>query len=229
MIKEFIANIKQGALARTNRFAILFSPPGGMPSASMKKILLFCSNVSIPGSSFQTTPLRIFGEQRETPYEKMYEPITMSFYVDNELKVKQLFDEWMNLIQDPMSRTFGYYNDYTTPIVLEVQDLNDKTRYEVVLYECYPKAVGAIALDTASRGDVMKLDVTIQYKYFLTSPISVLGSDEKISTGLIDKLMKNFTGVQETINKTLGTRLGNFVTGSALTLGVTKLPKLLKF
>ena len=52
------------------------------------------------------------GEFREVPYEKLYEPINMTFYVDNDMQVKKLFDEWMSLISDPSTRTYNYYNNY---------------------------------------------------------------------------------------------------------------------
>jgi hypothetical protein len=75
----------------------------------------------------------------------------------------------------------------------------------------------------------MKLPVTIQYKYWTATAVTPLKDGEKVPTSWFDKLTKNFTGFQETLNKTIGTQAGNFLTGSALTYGVTKLPGLLKF
>jgi hypothetical protein len=237
MIKDFVSEIKRGAVARTNRFAILFTPPvavdaKGTPTnpdySSLRKILLFADSVQLPGVNFSTIQNRAYGEFREVPYEKLFDNINMSFYVDQDLKVKKLFDQWINGIQNPRTRTFNYYNNYTTNMVIEVQDLNDKTRYEVVLHECYPKTMSSIQLD-ASNKDVMKLQVSMQYKYWTASTISVLNDDQKIPGGLLGKFTKDFSGFQETLNKTLGERAGNFITGSALTYGVTKIPGLLKF
>ena len=77
--------------------------------------------------------------------------------------------------------------------------------------------------------DVMKLQDTMQYKYWEAGTVTKLANDETVSTSLIDKFTKDFSGFQETLNETLGSSMGNFVTGSAITYGVTKLPGLLKF
>ena len=227
MIKDFISQIKTGALARNNRFAVVLTPPAAINPGKLQKILLFCDSVQLPGLNYSTVQNRTFGEFRETPYEKLYDALNMSFYVDNDLEVKRFFDDWMNTIQDPTTRTFNYYNNYTTKMTIEVQDLNDKTRYELKLYECYPKNIGVIQLDNSSK-DIMKLQVTMQYKYWESDNYSVLADNQKISTNLIDAFRKNFTGFQESIGQTLG-EAANFATGAVVTYGVTKLPGLLKF
>jgi len=228
-INQFIAEVKTGALARTNRFAVEMTPPGGINPGKLKKILLFCDTVQLPGINYSTVQNRTFGEFREVPYEKLYEPISLTFYVDLDMEVKKMFDDWVSLISDPKTRTYNYYNTYIAPkFVIEVQDINDKTRYQVELFEAYPKNVNAISLDNASK-DVMKLTVNMQYKYWLATPIAPLADDQKIPTSFIDKVSKNFSGFQEALNRTIGTTAGNFVTGSVLSYGVTKLPGLLKF
>jgi hypothetical protein len=236
MLKDFISEIKKGSLARSNRFAIGFTPPktaqkpylAGSDPATLRKVILFCDQVQLPGVNFSTVQNRVFGEFRETPYEKLYDNINMSFYVDNDMKVKSLFDNWMNSIQDVTTRTFNYYDNYTTDMTIEVQDINDKTRYEVKLFECYPKNIGAIQMDYASK-DVMKLSITMQYKYWTASPKVALPDGQVVSGNLIDKFTKDFSGFQQSLNNVIGANAGNFVTGAIGSYGVTKLPGLLRF
>jgi hypothetical protein len=236
MIKDFISQVKSGSIARTNRFAISFTPPansgkpylGGVEPNSLRKLILFCDQVQLPGVNYQTNQNRTFGEYREVPYEKIFDVINMSFYVDNDMKVKDIFDSWMGAIQDPVTRTFRYYDQYTSDMTIEVQDLNNKTRYAVKLFECYPKNIGAIQLDYASK-EVMKLTVVMQYKNWTATPVSVLPDDQKINGGLIDRFTKDFSGFQQSLNNTIGANAGNFVTGAIGSYGVTKLPGLLKF
>ena len=227
-IQEFIANVKSSGLARNNRFAVMFTPPTGVQPAGISKVLLFCDTVQLPGANYSTVQNRMFGEFRELPYEKLYDQISLTFYVDTEMKVKALFDDWQNMISNPVTRTYGYYNDYITDMTIEVQDINDKTRYVVRLQECYPKTISSIQMDMNSK-DVMKVTVGFQYKYWLASPVAPLAEGEQVPTTWYDKLMKNFSGFQETLNKTLGTTAGNFITGSAGAWAVSKLPSLLKF
>jgi hypothetical protein len=228
MLKDFIAEIKKGALARNNRYAVIFTPPSRINSGALQKVLLFCDQIQLPGVNYSTVQNRTFGEFRETPYEKLFDNLSMSFYVDNEMKVKALFDEWIGSIQDPITRKFSYYDEYISEMKIEIQDLQNKTRYEMTLYECYPKNIGSIQLDYANK-DFMKLQVTMQYKYWTATAISPLADGQKIPTSFIDKLTKNFTGFQEQINGVIGERAGNFVTGALGSAVVTKLPRLLKF
>jgi hypothetical protein len=121
-IKEFTAAVKSNGLARSNRYAVVMTVPMVFDSNVTKKALMFCDQVQLPGTNFSTTQNRTYGEFRETPYEKLYEHINMSFYVDKDMQVKQLFDEWQNNIYDPKTRNFNYYDKYVTDISIEVQD-----------------------------------------------------------------------------------------------------------
>ena len=210
-IKEFTAAVKNQGLARSNRYAVVFSLPKGMNfnSASHQTALMFCDQVQLPGTNFSTTQNRTFGEFRETPYEKLYDHINMSFYVDKDMQVKQLFDAWNNTIYNPNTRSFNYYEEYTTDIDIEVQDLQGKKTYWVKLHECYPKSIGAIQLDYAAK-DVMKLSVSMAYKWFETSVIP--------PTALPDGLPRN----------ALTDKLMNFAIGAAGAYAVTKLPTVQK-
>lgn len=168
MIEEFIAQVKQEGIARTNRYKISFGIPESVSTdwiQDVRTATLFCDQVQLPGLNYSTVQNRIFGEFRETPYEKLYDAVNLSFYVDTGMRVKWLFDKWINSIQDVNTRTFRYYKEYTTDMVIWVEDLNENIRYEITLYECYPKNIGSIQLDNSSK-DIMKLQVTMQYKYW---------------------------------------------------------------
>ena len=128
--KDFIAEIKTKGLARTNRFTVEMTPPLGNPS-DVRKMLLFCEKASLPGVSYATTQNRTFGEVRETPYDKLYDTCQLTFHVDRHMTVKKLFDDWMHHIQDPIDRSFQWYSNYITDLTIRVQDLEDKTTYEV--------------------------------------------------------------------------------------------------
>ena len=226
-IQQFVSQVKSGGIARTNRYAVVITPPVALQSGSLQNIMLFCDQVQLPGANYSTVQNRTFGEFREVPYEKLYDSLSLSFYVDTDMKVKQLFDNWLNIISSPETRTYNYYNNYISKMVIEVQDINDKKKYQVTLEECYPKNIGTIQLDYASK-DVMKLTVQMQYKYWKATPVTNLPDDQVISTNLIDKFTNNFTGFQKTLNDTLGDA-GNFATGAVLSYGVTRLPSLLRF
>lgn len=169
-LNDFIAQVKTIGMARTNRFNVIITPPQSLNrigNTGLQSILLFCDQVQIPGLNLATIQNRTYGEFREVPYEKLFGDIQMSFYVDNNLSVKSLFDDWMGLIQNPSSRTFEYYDNYVTDMQIEVEDTANRIRHRTNVYEAYPKTIAPIQLDYASK-DVMKMQVTMQYKYWRT-------------------------------------------------------------
>jgi hypothetical protein len=211
--KDFIAEIKTKGIARTNRFTVDFTPPKAMPEQT-KRMLLFCEKASLPGINFATTANRSYGETREVVYDRMYDPVTLTFHVDRAMTVKDIFDQWSQHIVNPLDRTVGWYSNYVTPMTIRIQDLEDKTTYLVALYEAYPKSVSAISLDSQNNTDTMRLDVTFQYKYWYASTIQQdpYTKLEKTSGGF-QGYLDNFTGFQEKYLKGLG-EAGNFVTGA---------------
>jgi hypothetical protein len=209
--KDFIAEIKTLGLSRTNRFLVYLTPPSAEP-ANVRKTLLFCEKASLPGINYATTQNRSFGESREVPYDKLFDPVTLTFHVDREMKVKKMFDDWINYIQNPGNRSFQWYRNYISDLVIQVQDLQDKTTYEVSMFEAYPKSMGSVQLDAESK-DTMRLDVTFQYKYWMSSTISEQANGQLLTADGVNKYTSDFTGFQERFRKGLGEG-GNFLTGA---------------
>ena len=168
----------------TNRYRVEFSLPPALAASKntynyvgdLRTVLLYCDSAQLPGMSVSTQQSRIYGEFREMPYERLFDNINLTFYVDNTMDSKALWDAWINSIQDPVTRQFNYYNDYITDITIFVLDKADKEQYKVKLYECYPKSISPIQMDYSSK-EMMKIQVSINYKYWLA------GSAIKDSSG----------------------------------------------
>ena len=205
-LNSFISEVKGGGLARTNRYAVLMKLPFRFPDNILRKALLFCDQIQLPGVNFSTAQNRSYGEFREAPYEKLYEHINLSFYVDKDMQVKELFDRWIETIYNPQTRTFNYYDNYVTDIKIKVQDISDRSHYYVTLYECFPKSVGAVQLDYASK-DVMKLSVSMAYKWADATTLIPDGFQGIPKPKMEDKLM-------------------NFAIGTAGSWAVTKIPSI---
>jgi hypothetical protein len=156
-LNDFVAQMQKG-LARTNRFFV------AMPSDTPDKMIgMFCESTQLPASTMLTAPSKVFGEVREVAYERQFEPINMTFYVDSDFHVKEYFDKWHESIINPYTRAGNYYENYVKPIEIWVHNTEDKRTYAVALSECYPKSVSAVQLDYGSK-EIMKLQVTMQYR-----------------------------------------------------------------
>lgn len=221
-LKEFIAQLKTDGMARSNYFDVELALPFAVARNSntnfdMRKILLFCEAINLPSVNISTTQIRTFGELRETPYDKLFDTIQLSFYVDTSMNVKLLFDTWINSIQDPVTRKYSYYNTYTTDVMkINVLDKKSKTRYSVSLFEAYPKSIGAIQLDQNSK-DIMKLNVTMIYKYIKTEAFAVDDKSPKSTFPFFDSIkiptdyFSDFSGFQNKFQTFTG-ELSDFAT-----------------
>lgn len=174
-IKNFIAEVKREGLSRTNRFGCTVDAPKTLrtnptfASADFyRKLFLYCESINIPGVNMSTTPVRTFGETREMPYEKIFEPVTANYYIDTGFKVKAFFEAWQDSVQNTTDRTIQFYNNYVSTVHLFINDVANNTRYLVKLHEAYPKAVASINLSQSSN-EVAKISVTYAYKYFTSA------------------------------------------------------------
>jgi hypothetical protein len=202
-IKNFIAEVKKDGLSRTNRFGCTVDAPKTLrtnpafASADFyKKLFLYCESINVPGVNISTTPVRTFGETREMPYEKVFDPVTAQYYIDTGFKVKAFFEAWQDSIQNTTDRTIQFYNNYVSTVHLFINDVANNTRYLVKLHEAYPKTVASINLSQQSN-EIAKLSVTYAYKYFTTSLYS---PPPKKNKGWIQSILE---GIQDIGNQVL--------------------------
>ena len=192
-LNDFIALTKQG-LMRTNRYEVVVPfPKGG--TGLMKKATLFCDSVTIPGVNVASTQSRVFGEAREMPYERTFEPVQLSFYCDLELEIKKAFESWINLIINPQTRIISYYASYIKDVKIYIQTPNDSATQVITLYEAYPKTLQSIQMDAGGK-DLMKMNVTLQYKYWTSESTTITPDSNNLSieSGSPSKISSSETG-----------------------------------
>ena len=184
MLNEFISKVKSTGLAKTNRYRVTIATSALMTGFmnSGRLITLFCESTSLPGQVVATTEQRIMGETREFPYSKMFDNITLSFYIDNNFEVKGFFDNWLNSVSNTQNKITSYYKDYIAPTVLiEVLPMDSEvSTYSITLHEAYPKGISPIQLSADSR-DIAKIGVSLNYKYYTTSHVASTKSMSSIS------------------------------------------------
>jgi hypothetical protein len=163
-LDEFISEVKRSGMANANRYFVEIA-------GAEKTVGLFCENAQLPGTQILSTPARTFGEVREVPYELQFDPINLSFYVDNNWMVKKFFDDWRTKIFNWQTRTSGYYDKYVRDVTIYCYNKDNKEAYTVKLYKAFPKTIGSIALDYGNK-EVPKLAVTLQYEWFEPQRIS---------------------------------------------------------
>lgn len=188
-LQEFISNVKRG-LAKTSHFSVMFNRPLCIPASlfddiTIQKIHLFCEQATLPAMNIVTSPIRTWGEVREMPYDRMFDPVTLTFYVDTDMKVKLFFDKWISSIQGYSSRQFNFYENYIVDLEVEVFDSGENSKYKVTLVEAYPKTLNAVEMNYNGK-DIMRVQVTMAYRYWYTQQMTsnYMGGEDKSLFGI---------------------------------------------
>lgn len=199
-LTSFISEVKTGALARSSHYSINFTPPKIFfrsalnSSEKVRKLLLYCNSAQLPGINISTFQSRTFGETREMPYDKLFDNVSLSFYVDRDMYIKKFFDTWIDGIQNPTTRTFEYYDQYTTDIEIRIQDVAEKDTYIVKLFEAYPKTLSPITIGYDQK-EVMQLQVSMNYKYWQSQIVSSVEVSNRDANGQIQALVDPFAAL----------------------------------
>ena len=168
-LQEFIGQVQTIGIARNNRYEVSINASNaGVIIKGDEKESLFVKSVDLPTLSLMTWEHNIYGEFRSAPYQKRYDPFSITFYVDQKFDIKNKFDIWMNSVFDVETKVSGYYENYAKNNNIEVLVYNvdeESPKYEVFFHEVYPKSVQQIQLDAARR-DAMTLTVIFNYKWF---------------------------------------------------------------
>ena len=172
-INRMMSQVKRSNLfSRPYLYYVTITPPpkllGGY-SKQIREISLNCETVSIPGQTIATKEHKTYGLKREFAYEKLLEPINMSFYLSDNLQEFHMLKKWQELMWD--QGRMGYYTDYIGTIIIhqcsnivkpEGDDL--KVMLEVKLIEAYPKTLSSLELGHGTQGAIQKVSTTINYR-----------------------------------------------------------------
>lgn len=187
-LSEFISEVKQTGLAKQNRYEVVFQPPTAVVgSYNMNIFRLYCESATLPGLTVDTAPIRTYGEVRQMPFDRTFDTVPLSFYVDNNFVVKDFFDQWLYAIINPQTRDVGFYQNYITEIVIFQNTIQDNDTYSVTLHEAYPKAVDAMTLSFAST-EFHTLRVSMNYRWWTGTKIATADGNKQLTNAVYNTI-----------------------------------------
>lgn len=77
---------------------------------------VLCKSTSIPGRQINSLDRTIGLQQEKIAYGFSDEPVTMTFYVTNDMKMKDYFDAWQRMAVDTDNNTIKYHEEYARDI-----------------------------------------------------------------------------------------------------------------
>lgn len=159
-INDFIQNFGTQGFSRPNLFNVQIT--ADFINTEQSKMLTYgCLSCSLPGITFNETSYSNAGYNQKFVASADFDTITLTFYLDEENIIKDLFDEWKAKIFDDDG--YGYKRDYVSDIVIN-RMRRDGTIYDTkTIIDAYPTNVEPIELSWESRDEVNRLAVAFNF------------------------------------------------------------------
>jgi hypothetical protein len=157
-----------------------------------------CEAIDLPGRALNTSvDTNMYGIAPEIVDGITFGgTLAMTFQSSSDLEERVFFESWQEMAWDKGTWNVNYYKDYISDSVdIYVLDQQDTRRYGLRLKECFPKEIGPAPLSYATAGDIIKIPVTLQYKYWETLDIN------NQPPNLMEKVLDTvISGAERTIN-----------------------------
>jgi len=155
-------------LARPNRFEVFLNLPTSVSKAAAcdtENLRYRCETAQLPGRTFDTIEQKTYGPIEKFPNLTTYTDIDLSFIVEDNMKVKEVFDLWLEFINNIIDNNFRYKSEYAADITIAQYTVTNELAYGVNLIDAYPISMNQLDLDWSSDG-YHKLTVTFAYTYW---------------------------------------------------------------
>jgi hypothetical protein len=148
------------------------------PSYSWKNdatrwLSLQCESTELPGKSFTTSDVKIYGPTFRIPNQTTYNDISLTFLSNSEFSERKLFDAWMEVIRSPNTHNFrfpkakeGGFNYMTQIKIIQYNDFV-KQIYALELQDAFPTGISSQQVSWAEDG-FHRLTVNFSYYKYRT-------------------------------------------------------------
>jgi hypothetical protein len=174
-----------GSLARACRFAVRINLSGTnnkllrMNYGPVLRDLIYMAEATeLPGRGLSTQDFRYYGPTFQVPTRSEYQPQEITFLCRNQSMERQLFDDWLEVINPTNNFDFSYKSDYMAEInVFQMSDYakgpkgenNNRNQadatYAWTIREAFPIAVHPQPVSWAEQ-DILRLTVVFAYRYW---------------------------------------------------------------
>jgi hypothetical protein len=195
VINNFLSEFhSDNGYALPSRYEVIITSPA---AGDARKVSMRCESLDLPGRALNTSlDSNMYGIAPEIVDGITFGgTLSMTFQASSDLEEKVFFESWQEEAWDRGTWNVKYYRDYIKDIEIYVLDVQDARRYGLRLRECFPKEIGPATLDAGPAGDIIKIPVTMQYKYWET--LDITNQPPNLMEKVLDTVI---TGAERTIN-----------------------------
>ena len=175
-ISTFLSSFSKD-LARPNKYDVMIPIPVALAPFYLntaRNINMRCEATEMPGRTFGTTERKIGSAPvQKSPYQSIYNDLSMTFIVDDDMNQKKFFDLWMEYVNPSSTYNFNYKGNYVSDIAITQYDHQNKVVYRAVLIDAFPLVVNQMDLDWSNDG-YHKLTVVFAYTNWTEATMETL-------------------------------------------------------
>lgn len=109
---------KSGGFAKANQFMVIL-PQIRSFSMDANEMNLMCTATVLPGRQIMSQDYMLGTVNRKIANGFATTDISLTFMVTNSHSVRQYFEAWQSEAHDPVTKTVGYFDDYTYPVTIQ--------------------------------------------------------------------------------------------------------------
>jgi len=136
----------------------------------------------LPGKQLTTIDVKYNGDTFKLPYSVVYGVQQFTFHSSQDMYEKNLIDEWLGLIFDPITHEIAYMDDYVVDIFINQLDNHDEVVYSTVLRDAFPVSVNPLVVSNEEMNQAHRVMCQFAYRRW-----ERVGEKEN-SNGLVDAL-----------------------------------------
>jgi hypothetical protein len=180
--------------ALPSRYEVIITSPA---AGDARKVSMRCESLDLPGRALNTSlDSNMYGIAPEIVDGITFGgTLSMTFQASSDLEEKVFFESWQEEAWDRGTWNVKYYRDYIKDIDIYVLDVQDARRYGLRLRECFPKEIGPSSFDAGPAGEIVKIPITMQYRYWET--LDITNQPPNLMEKILDTVI---TGAERSIN-----------------------------
>ena len=195
VINNFLSEFhSDNGYALPSRYEVVITSPA---AGDARKVSMRCEALDLPGRALNTSiDSNMYGIAPEIVDGITFGgTLAMTFQSSSDLEEKVFFESWQEEAWDKGTWNVKYYRDYIRDIDIYVLDVQDARRYGLRLRECFPKEIGPATLDAGPASDIVKIPITMQYRYWET--LDITNQPPNLMEKVLDTVI---TGAERSIN-----------------------------
>jgi hypothetical protein len=134
---------------------------GGMDSDTVTYLV---KTTSLPENTKDEGIIPWQGMDFKYASKSTFTDFTVNFNVDRKAKIRVLYENWMDLIHNPVTNEFSPIDVYMVDQRVQLLDYDGSPTVTYTLFNAWPKTLGPIELDYAGT-EVAMFDVTFTYTH----------------------------------------------------------------